>query len=238
MVHRIFHVLGDVLRHPQPRPPLGAGVLSADAFVPAVFRRFYGRAVGTFWKIIRMFSYSAAYFCPVYGRIYVVCHGLHPLGRLHGLQRRRFVPTGSGAAAGDPQGLPRGICLTLLALFQYSVWRSDIAAEKLWALPLLCAAVRCVSAGAVLGLAPLESSGYRTMEHSRSAAAAAWVMAAVCVGLGFLLPERGFLCVPVAVASAGLTVFLLRRNLGGMCGDISGAAITLGEACGCAALLL
>ena len=47
------------------------------------------------------------------------------------------------------------ICLTLLALFQYSVWRSDIAAEKLWALPLLCAAVRCVSAGAVLGLAPL-----------------------------------------------------------------------------------
>ena len=110
------------------------------------------------------------------------------------------------------------ICLTLLAL--------------------LCAAVRCVSAGAVLGLAPLESSGYRTMEHSRSAAAAAWVMAAVCVGLGFLLPERGFLCVPVAVASAGLTVFLLRRNLGGMCGDISGAAITLGEACGCAALLL
>lgn len=130
------------------------------------------------------------------------------------------------------------ICLTLLALFQYSVWRSDIAAEKLWALPLLCAAVRCVSAGAVLGLAPLESSGYRTMEHSRSAAAAAWVMAAVCVGLGFLLPERGFLCVPVAVASAGLTVFLLRRNLGGMCGDISGAAITLGEACGCAALLL
>ena len=72
----------------------------------------------------------------------------------------------------------------------------------------------------------------------RSAAAAAWVMAAVCVGLGFLLPERGFLCVPVAVASAGLTVFLLRRNLGGMCGDISGAAITLGEACGCAALLL
>lgn len=90
----------------------------------------------------------------------------------------------------------------------------------------------------VLGLAPLESSGYRTMAHSRSAAAAAWVMAAVCVGLGFLLPERGFLCVPVAVASAGLTVFLLRRNLGGMCGDISGAAITLGEACGCAALLL
>ena len=109
MVHRIFHVLGDVLRHSQPRPPLGAGVLSADAFVPAVFRRFYGRAVGTFWKIIRMFSYSAAYFCPVYGRIYVVCHGLHPLGRLHGLQRRRFVPTGSGAAAGDPPGLPRGI---------------------------------------------------------------------------------------------------------------------------------
>lgn len=130
------------------------------------------------------------------------------------------------------------ICLTLLALFQYSVWRSGIAAEKLWALPLICAAVRCVSASAVLGLAPLESSGYRTMEHSHGAAAAAWIMAAVCVGLGFLLPERGFLCVPVAVASAGLTVLLLRRNLGGMCGDISGAAITLGEACGCAALLL
>ena len=130
------------------------------------------------------------------------------------------------------------ICLVLLAMAGYSVWSCPVQPGKLWALPLVSAAVRCVSAGSVLGLAPLETSGYHAMGQSRGAAAAAWMLAAVCAGLSLLLPGRGFFCVPAAIAEAAAAVFLLRRNLGGMCGDISGAAITLGELVGSAALLL
>ena len=130
------------------------------------------------------------------------------------------------------------ICLVLLALGAYSVWSCHILPKKLWALPLLCAAVRSVSAGAVLGFAPLESSGYRDMGCSRPAAAVAVIMGLAWVGLGFLLPEWAVLCPAAGLLATAVTVLLLRRNLGGMCGDISGAAITLGELLGCAALLL
>ena len=130
------------------------------------------------------------------------------------------------------------ICLVLLAMAAYSVWSCPIPAGRLWALPPVCAAVRSVSAGAVLAFAPLESSGYRGMGQSPAAAIAAIAMGLVCVGLGFLLPGWAALCPMIAMLTAAGMVLLLRRNLGGMCGDISGAAITLGEVVGCAALLL
>ena len=130
------------------------------------------------------------------------------------------------------------ICLVLLAMAGYSVWSCPAEAGKLWALPLVCAGVRCVSAGAVLGLKPLETSGYHAMGQSRGGAAAAWILGAVAVGLGVLVPGWGFLAPGAATLVAGVAVFSLRRNLGGMCGDISGAAITLGELAGSAALLL
>ena len=130
------------------------------------------------------------------------------------------------------------ICLVLLAMAGYSVWSCPARPEKLWALPLVCAGVRCVSAGAVLGLKPLDTSGYRDLVRSGGAVAAACVLAAVSVGLGMLLSGRGFLPPAAAVMAAAVTVFSLRRNLGGMCGDISGAAITLGELAGSAAVLL
>ena len=130
------------------------------------------------------------------------------------------------------------ICLVLLAMAGYSVWSCPAEAGKLWALPLVCAGVRCVSAGAVLGLKPLETSGYHAMGQSRGGAAAAWILGAVAVGLGVLVPGWGFLAPGAATLVAGVAVLSLRRNVGGMCGDISGAAITLGELAGSAALLL
>lgn len=130
------------------------------------------------------------------------------------------------------------ICLVLLAMAGYSVWSCPARPEKLWALPLVCAGVRCVSAGAVLGLKPLDTSGYRDLVRSGGAVAAACVLAAVSVGLGMLLSGRVFLPPAAAVMAAAVTVFSLRRNLGGMCGDISGPAITLGELAGSAAVLL
>ena len=59
------------------------------------------------------------------------------------------------------------ICLVLLAMAGYSVWLCPGEADRLWALPLVCAGARCVSAGAVLGLKPLETSGYHAMGQSR-----------------------------------------------------------------------
>ena len=76
------------------------------------------------------------------------------------------------------------------------------------------------------------------MGQSRGAAATAWALGAVSVGLGVLVSGWGFLPPAMAIFVAAVTAFSLRRNLGGMCGDISGAAITLGEMAGCAALLL
>lgn len=130
------------------------------------------------------------------------------------------------------------ICLVLLATAGYSVWLCPGEADRLWALPLVCAGARCVSAGAVLGLKPLETSGYHAMGQSRGAAATAWALGAVSVGLGVLGSGWGFLPPAMAIFVAAVTAFSLRRNLGGMCGDISGAAITLGEMAGSAALLL
>ena len=108
------------------------------------------------------------------------------------------------------------ICLVLLALTGYSVWSCPVESGKLWALPLLCAAARGASAAAVLGFAPLESSG----------------------ALGVWVPGQGILAPLSAAVAAGVVILLLRRNLGGMSGDISGAAITLAELAGSAALLL
>lgn len=130
------------------------------------------------------------------------------------------------------------ICLVLLALAGYSVWSCPMERGKLWALPLVCAAARGVSAAAVLGFAPLESSGYKSMERGAAPAVGALVLAAGCVALGFLVPGRGVLGPVLAAVTAGIVILLLRRNLGGMSGDISGAAITLAELMGSAALLL
>lgn len=130
------------------------------------------------------------------------------------------------------------ICLMLLAMAGYSVWSCPVESGKLWSLPLVCAAARGISAAAVLGLAPLESSGYRSMEQSAAPAIGALVLAAGCVALGFLVPGRDILGPALATVTAGIVIWLLRRNLGGMSGDISGAAITLAELLGSAALLL
>lgn len=130
------------------------------------------------------------------------------------------------------------ICLVLLALTGYSVWSCPVESGKLWALPLLCAAARGVSAAAVLGFAPLESSGYKSMEHGTIPAIGALALVAAAVALGVWLPGQGVLAPLSAAVTAGVVILLLRRNLGGMSGDISGAAITLAELAGSAALLL
>lgn len=130
------------------------------------------------------------------------------------------------------------IAMVLLALFSLAVWGEGISPAKLWVLPLVCAVTRAVSAAAVLGFEPLESSGYRTMKKKRTAVFAAACMVFVSIGLGFLLLPWSFTSPLAAAAVSFIAVLALRKNLGGMCGDISGAAITLGELAGSMILLL
>ena len=76
------------------------------------------------------------------------------------------------------------------------------------------------------------------MEHGAAPAIGALTLVAAAVALGVWLPGQGILAPLWAAATAGVVILLLRRNLGGMSGDISGAAITLAELAGSAALLL
>lgn len=242
MVHRLFYVLGDVLRHSQPHPPLGQRLLPADAPVPALFRRRF-RAYLDGDR-----PFAAAHFCA--GTHFALCMTVAPwclTGFIHldgfmdccdAVLSRREQARRREILKDSHVGSFAVICLVLLAMAGYSVWLCPGEADRLWALPLVCAGARCVSVGAVLGLKPLETSGYHAMGQSRGAAATAWALGAVFVGLGVLVSGWGFLPPAMAIFVAAVTAFSLRRNLGGMCGDISGAAITLGEMAGCAALLL
>jgi len=76
------------------------------------------------------------------------------------------------------------------------------------------------------------------MEHGAAPAIGALALVAAAVALGVWVPGQGVLAPLSAAVAAGVVILLLRRNLGGMSGDISGAAITLAELAGSAALLL
>lgn len=93
------------------------------------------------------------------------------------------------------------ICLVLLAMAGYSVWLCPGEADRLWALPLVCAGARCVSAGAVLGLKPLETSGYHAMGQSPGGRRhrmgfGGCVRGTGCAGfrVGLFTPGDGYFC--------------------------------------------
>ena len=67
--------------------------------------------------------------------------------------------------------------------------------------------------------------------------AAAGIMAACFIVPAVVFGVRGLSCT-AAVAGALLAILYGRSQLGGMSGDISGFALTLGELCGVAVLML
>ncbi len=130
------------------------------------------------------------------------------------------------------------IALGLLILLSFALFASMPLAGRELCLLFIPAATRSCAAAAVLGLAPLESSSYARTGGARNrgrALAALGMTAAFCV-LAPLCCGRPGLSAPVGMLGCALTVALARRNLGGMSGDISGCAITLGELCAVAAL--
>ena len=109
---------------------------------------------------------------------------------------------------------------------------------KLLFIPAVC---RGCSAWAVLSLKPLDSSGYAKMYGSPVKEAYRLLAGLTALVLAFLpafLWGLSGLYALVGAAGSLLTVTVCRRDLGGMSGDISGSAITVGEACAVAALAL
>lgn len=134
------------------------------------------------------------------------------------------------------------IAFGLLLLFVFSLFASaEFRGTDCWKLAFVPAVCRGCSAWAVLSLKPLDTSGYAKMygnpvkeAHRLLAGLIALVIAFVPA---FLWGLSGLYALVGAVGSL-VTITVCRQDLGGMSGDISGSAITIGEACAVAALAL
>ena len=128
------------------------------------------------------------------------------------------------------------IGMVLLACAQWSVAMANPAVPLL-PLLLIPVASRACAALAVLTLRPMESSQYAAMSDKKTpyTAFAALVLAtAVTVPLAVW----GSFAPLAAAAGYGAALWYAYRQLGGMSGDVSGCALTLGELCGLAVLTL
>ena len=127
------------------------------------------------------------------------------------------------------------ICLVLLLLCQWAVF---LSAGAIPLLPLVLVPVSCraCAALAVLTLRPIAVSQYSAMERGGAPVVfAALVLTGVCALSAILW---GSFAPLAAAAGYALAVWYADRQLGGMSGDVSGFALTLGELCGAAALVL
>lgn len=127
------------------------------------------------------------------------------------------------------------ICLALLFLCQWAVF---LSAGVIPLLPLVLVPVSCraCAALAVLTLRPIAVSQYSAMERGGAPVVfVALVLTGVCALSAILW---GSFAPLAAAAGYALAVWYADRQLGGMSGDVSGFALTLGELCGAAALVL
>lgn len=133
----------------------------------------------------------------------------------------------------DPHcGSFAAISLGLLMLASFAVLLSwKYSAAKLLPLALIPVSTRACAGIAVLGLKPMSTSQYSRERDKRLIIplcvmlAAAVILPVVFMGLGGIAP---------AAAAAAYWLFALygKKQLGGMNGDISGFALTLGELIG------
>ena len=127
------------------------------------------------------------------------------------------------------------ICMVLLAMTQWSAFLSMEAAPLL-PLALIPVASRASAAMAVLTLRPMRTSQYSAMERGGAPVFVAAALLAAACALPIVL--WGSFAPLAAAVGYWLAVWYADRQLGGMSGDVSGFALTLGELCGAAALVL
>lgn len=126
------------------------------------------------------------------------------------------------------------IAIVLLAVLSFALMSgADLSGKRVWALVFIPMASRCPSVLALMCLKPLGTSGYSGMDGSRTAlrtAVSVFLLAAVV--LSPVLAGAVGISAVGAAAGAGLAILFGVRNLGGMSGDISGMAVTIGEFAG------
>lgn len=126
----------------------------------------------------------------------------------------------------------------LLLLSQFVLFASAPDAANFWILLFLPVVSRCCSALAVTALPPMSTSQYAALKKPLSHI---WVFSllllAALAGSFLLCGKYGFASVGCLVGY-GLALCRGYRSLGGMNGDISGYALTVGELCAVAVYAL
>lgn len=125
-----------------------------------------------------------------------------------------------------------------LSLYANAAFITTHLYDRLFCLPFIPAALRACSGIAVLAIKPLGTSSYsasRPTVHARHIVSLV-IQLAVCIAAPIVIYGLPGLCVAAGAAGSWITIGYLVHNLKGMSGDISGAAITVGEICAIAAL--
>ena len=203
---------------------------------------FVGLAVGGVWVLA---AYLARFLPATVGGLLLAAAPWLATGFLHldgfmdvcdAVLSRRDLPERRRILKDSHCGAFAVIGMVLLACAQWSV---AMANPMVPLLPLLLIPVasRACAALAVLTLRPMESSQYAAMSGKKApytAFAALVLAAAVTVPLAVW----GSFAPLAAAAGYGAALWYAYRQLGGMSGDVSGFALTLGELCGLAVLTL
>lgn len=130
------------------------------------------------------------------------------------------------------------ICLVILLLLETGLFSTADLSRRGVLLCFLPWAARCPAAVAVMVLRPMDTSSYAGSfqnEIRRQYPTAVVCLTLAAVGLPLIRGVPG-LCAGAAAAGSAAAVRYGVRQLGGMSGDISGFAVTLGEFCGLLAL--
>ena len=130
------------------------------------------------------------------------------------------------------------IGIVLLVLAQFVCFASVKAQTPLWVLVFVPTVSRCCSALAVTVLPSMSTSQYADQRKPRGRIAVLGAMLLVFLTASVLLCGKYTLILVAVLGGYGLTLRRGYRSLGGMNGDIAGAALTVAELCAAGALML
>ena len=131
------------------------------------------------------------------------------------------------------------IALVILVLLSFAFLTGLSDNAPVWCLLFLPAASRCVSSLSVMSMRPMPGSSYEKVQPAVTGGckAAAWILLAVTAVLPAVIFGVTGLSAAVTMAASGLAVARGRSQLGGMNGDVSGFAVTIGECAGICAFV-
>ena len=130
------------------------------------------------------------------------------------------------------------IGLALLVLAQFVFFASVGSETPLWVLVFVPAVSRCCSALAVTVLPAMSTSQYAEQKKPRGHVAVLIAMLLIFMSTAVILCGKYAAVLVAVLVGYGLTLRRGYRSLGGMNGDIAGAALTMGELFAAGALML